>query len=208
MILCLTKTTRPRLNNKAFSLVELMMGVAFSLLLLAGVYGFYNVSSQSYSSGISGQHLQDAANIVLSKIISGAQETDGNTYRLASAVSYFIPNNNPNILYYCQASPCTAAEPTARWYTLDPTNTKVLYYHPTSNPLGYDIVYTAPEGSSFFNEQTNSKTLRFSPAAVTVPANVVEIDVALNKILAANITNKKLAVSGAASTFVLLRNHT
>ena len=65
------------MNNRAFNLVELMMAVAFSVLLLTGVYSFYNASSQSYSSGISGQTLQDGADIVLSKIIEGEQNQPG-----------------------------------------------------------------------------------------------------------------------------------
>ncbi len=198
---------RGNANNKAFSLVELMMAVAFSVLLMIGVYGFYSVSSQSYSSGVSGQTLQDGANIVLSKIIEGGTEPGGTVYRLATSASYYIPNGNPNVLYYCQDNPCSPADPTARWYTLDSTYTKVLYYHHTSNSLGYDVIYSAPAGSSFFNSATNSKTLRFLPAAVGTPLNVVEIDVALTQNLSAGITNKRLAVSGAASTFVLLRNH-
>lgn len=188
------------MNNHAFTMVELMMAVAFSVLLLTGVYGFYNVSSQTYSAGISGQALQDAANIALSQIIEGKTESTG-VYRLSTAKSYYIPNLNK--LYYCQDNSCSAADATARYYTLDPTNTKILYYHPTTNPLGYDIIYQAPTGSTL--------TLRFSyPQLGNPPAfssTVVEIDVALTRNLPANITNQRLAVSGAASTYVLLRNH-
>jgi hypothetical protein len=215
MTLCLTKyymkpkqlglLIRCLTNNKAFSLVELMVAVTFSVLLLTGVYSFYTVSSQSYSYGISGQTLQDGANIVLSKIIEGATEANGTVYRLSTSVSYYIPTGNPNILYYCQDSPCSSADTTARWYTLDPTNRKVLYYHPTSNPLGYDVIYSAPAGSSFLNPVSNSKTLRFSPATGT-PLNVVEIDVALTKNISGGTTTR-LANNGSASTFVLLRNH-
>ena len=123
-----------------------MVAVAFTVLLLTGVYGFYTASSQSYSSGISGQALQDGASIVISKIIEGGQEPSGSVIRLGTSSSFYIPNNNPNILYFCQDSSCSANDSTARWYTLDPTNTEVLYYHPTSNPLGYDVLYTAPAG--------------------------------------------------------------
>jgi hypothetical protein len=199
------------MNKKAFTLTEIMIAVAFTVLLLTGVYSFYNTSSQSYSSGISGQALQSGASIVISKIIEGGKEPNGLVIRLGTSASFYIPN--PNTLYFCQDNPCSAADNTARWYTLDPTNTEVLYHHPTSNPLGYDIVYTAPKGSSFFNSATNSKTLRFLPPTLG-PGNpappsttVVEIDVALTENLAAGITNQRLAISGAASTYVLLRNH-
>ena len=88
---------RIKMNNKAFNLVELIMAVSFSVLLMAGVYGFYNAASQSYSSGISGQNLQDGADIVLGKIIEGETES-GAVYRLSTAVSYMIPNGSTN---YC-----------------------------------------------------------------------------------------------------------
>ena len=209
------------MNNKAFSLVELMMAVAFSVLLMTGVFGFYNAASQTYSSGVSGQTLQDGADIVLSKIIQG--ETESNTvYRLSTAVSYLIPNGSANELYscggapqgtpcnagnffselyYCQDSPCAGSnDATARWYYLNNSGTAIIYHHPRSGGGAIDeTLYTAPAGSTM--------TLRFSPAAVSTPLNVVEIDVALTQNLAAGITNQRLAVSGAASTFVLLRNH-
>ena len=207
MTQCLIKNhIRSKQTNDGFSLVELLMAVAFSTLLMTGVYSFYSASSQSYSSGITEQTLQDGADIVLSKIIEGTAENNS-VYRLATAVSYYIPNNNSSMLYFCQNSPCSPVEPTARWYLLDSSNTKILYYHPTSNPLGFDVIYTAPTGSSFFNQATNSKTLRFSPAAVSTPSNVLEIDVALIKNVVTGTTNNKLSASGAASTFVLLRNH-
>jgi len=215
---------RTPMDHHAFTLVEMMVAVAFSVLLLTGVYGFYNTTSQSYSSGISGQTLQDGANIVLSKIIEGETES-GTVYRLSSAYSYMIPNgvgtalytcgggtqatpcNASNIsgeLYYCQITnpvvPCSNANATARWYYLNGAGTSVIYHHP--QPGGGTIeetIYTAPTGSTL--------NLRFSPAAVSTPLNVVEIDVDLLKILLPNITNSRLAISGAASTFVLLRSH-
>src|SRR5665213_2472258 len=100
MTLCLTKPMRAPMNHHGFTLVEMMMAVAFSVLLLTGVYGFYNASSQSFSSGISGQNFQDGANIVLSKIIEGESES-GVVYRLSTAVSYMIPNGSASALYSC-----------------------------------------------------------------------------------------------------------
>ena len=89
MIPCLTKPIRTTMNHHAFTLTEMMIGVSFSVLLLTAVYGFYNASSQSYNAGISGQTLQDGANIVLSKIITG--ETESNVvYRLETSVAYMI----------------------------------------------------------------------------------------------------------------------
>jgi len=225
MTQCLTKHMRIKTNLHGFSLVEILMAVAFSVLLLTGVYGFYSASSQSYSSGISGQTLQDAADIILSKISEG--ETEANVvYRLSTAVSYMIPNGAGNSLYtcggipqaapcninntttavelyYCQDSPCTYNDATARWYYLNATGTSVIYHHPTNNGKTIEeAIYTAPAGSGL--------SLRFSPAAVNTPSNVVEIDVALRQNLSTNLTNSRLAStsgSGAASTFILLRSH-
>ena len=208
---------RKLLNKNAFTMIEMMMAVGFSVLLLTGVYGFYNAASQSYSSGISSQILQDGANIVISKIMEGQWEAQTSAvYRVSTSAAYYIPNNLSNILYFCQDNPledpCTPTERSVRSYTVDASNQHVLYYHPTSNPLGYDIIYTAPAGSTL--------NVRFSPAqqpnptpppAYTTIPNVIEIDVALLQNLSSTgATNKRTSTtsgSGAATTFVLLRNH-
>jgi hypothetical protein len=192
------------MNNKAFSLVELMMAVAFSVLLMTGVYGFYNIASQTYTSGVNGQTLQDGVNIVLSKIIEGKTESNV-VYRLSTAVSYMIPNGSTGDLYYCQVSPCTSIDPTARRYYLNTTLDakgatiyQVTYHHPKGDgTIVDDNIYTAPNGSIL--------TLRFSPASVSTPFNVVEIDVALKQNLSQTANSR--TISGTASTFVLLRNH-
>lgn len=201
--------------------MELMMAVSFSVLLMTGIYGFYNASNQVYNSGVSEQNLQTAANIVLSKIIEGETES-GVVYRLSTAASYMIPNGTGNYLYscggspratpcnasnlsgelyYCQDSPCGGySDPTARWYYLNSGGTSVIYHHPKSNGgTVEETIYTAPAGSTL--------TLRFSPAQVGTPlspsANVVEIDVDLTS----GISISRLATCGDASTFVLLRDH-
>jgi hypothetical protein len=208
------------MDHHAFTLTELMVAVAFSVILLTGVCGFYSVSSQTYSSGISGEGLQDAANIVIKKTLEGESES-GTVYRLATGVSYMIPNgvgaalytcggatqaapcnanNATGEIYYCQDSPCSTADATARWYYLNSAGTSIIYHHPASGGgTVEETIYKAPKGSTM--------SLRFSPAAVSIPANVVEIDVALSQNLPSNVTNKRLAVTGAASTFILLRNH-
>jgi len=188
-------------NKKAFSLVELLTALSFSVFLVTGVIAFYNVAGKSYSSGATAQNLQNGASIVLTKIIEGAAES-GTVYRLSTSTATFIPN--VNTLFFCQVSPCSAAILPSRSYALDATNTKILYFHPTLNPLGYDVIYTAPTGSSFFNSATNSKTLRF----FSVPglSNVIEIDVALTQNVSPGMLNSRV-VSGSASTYILLRNH-
>ncbi|MDE2027324.1 MAG: type II secretion system protein [Candidatus Omnitrophica bacterium] len=210
-------------NNRGFTLLELLMAVAFSVLLLTAVYGFFNATNQTYSAGISGQNLQDAAHIILSKITEGETES-GNIYRLATGVAFLVPNgvgtalytcgggtqtapcntNNPyGELYYCQDSPCTPTDATARWYYLNSAGTAVMYHYP-GEPNNQDItIYTAPSGSTL--------SLRFSPAQVGSPlassTKTVEIDVDLTGNVSANITNRRLITSGDVSTYVLLRNH-
>jgi len=218
-----------KMNNKAFTLIELMAAVAFSVLLMTGVYGFYNVSSQTYNAGISGQTLQSSANTVISKIIEGESES-GTVYRLTTAVSFMIPNgvgtalyscggatqispcntNDPfGELYYCQVSSCLgAADPNARWYYINSIGTSVCYHHPWIGTFsvackGDQQIFVAPEGSSL--------TLRFSAPYLGTPpipsSKVVEVDVALIKNLSPGVTNQRLATSGTASTFILLRDN-
>jgi hypothetical protein len=197
-----------------------MMAVAFSVLLFTGVYGFYNASSQTYSAGVAGQNLQDGSDIILTKITEGESET-GTVYRLSTAISYLIPNGTgtslytcggatqilpcnstyPNSeLYYCQDSPCTPTDSTARWYYLNSAGTSVIYHHPSVSGGGTveETVYKAPTGSTM--------VLRFESATGT-PANVVEVDAALTQNLASNVTNARMATSGSGTTYVLLRDH-
>jgi len=214
MIRCLTK------NNKGFSLTEMMIAVAITLFLMAGVYGFYSTSSQVYNAGISGQILQDGANVILRKILAGETETS-TIYRLTSAVSYMIPIGTTNYmytcggaaqstpcnssnaageLYYCQDSPCTSGDSTARWYYLNSTGTGIYYHHPKGAGTTEELIYQAPANCTL--------KLRFVPGAVTLSGNVVEIDVDLAKNYAAGTTNARItSVSGDASTYALLRNH-
>ena len=234
MTQCLTKPMRTTINNHAFSMVELMLAVGFSVLLLTGVYGFFNAASQSYFAGIAGENLQDAANIVLSQITQGITESTG-VYRVSTAVSFMIPNGTTNYWYTCiggnpQATSCNTSQPnselyfcqdnscaqsggvnesTARWYYLNSTGNAVIYHHPKTGG-GYveQTIYTAPTGTSL--------TLRFTPAQQPNPSpppatiaipNVIEIDVALTRNSLGGITNQRLVFSGSASTFVLLRGH-
>ena len=217
MILCLTKTRFTKFNNKAFSLLELLMAVAFSVLLLTGVFGFYDIASQNYNSGLSGQNLQDGANIIIGKITKGDIEA-GSIYRLDTGQSYLIPNGVgaalytcggaaqaascnaswvSSELYYCQDNPCTPGDASARWWYLNSAGTAVKYHYP-GEPNNQDItIYTAPPASSI--------SLRFVSA--TASPNVVRIDAGLTANLFAGVTNLRLATSGAVTTFVLLRNH-
>ena len=195
----------------------MLVAISFTVFLMMGVFGFYDVASQSYNSGISGQNLQDGANLMLSKITKGDKEA-GVIYRLDTGQSYLVPNGvgsalytcggaqqaascnttwTSSELYYCQDNPCTPSDPTARWYYLNSAGTAIKYHYPgEANNLDITL-YTAPTGSSM--------SLRF--ASATLSANVVRIDAALTKNLFAGVTNLRMATSGAVTTFVLLRNH-
>jgi len=220
MIPCLIKPLDQHLDKKAFTLTELMVAVAFSIILMTGVYGFYSASSKSYSSGITGQTLQDTANEILNKIIEGETES-GTVFRLATATSYMIPNGSANSLYTCggsaQVAPCNSsntyselyfctdspcggsADLTARWYYLNSAGTSIIYHHPPRTGSGTveENIYTAPKGATII--------LRFAPATVNT-SFALEIDVALTQSINPTLANSRL-VTGAASTYVLLRNH-
>jgi len=217
MIRCLIKPIGITMNNKGFSLSELMMAVACTVFLMAGIASFYTISSQSYTTGMSGQILQNGANIVLSKIIDGDTES-GVVYRLSTAQTYMVPNGAANHLYtcggapqstscdvsqtaselyYCQDAPtyCNSSDATARWYYLNHAGSAVMYHYP--GEATDQAIYTAPTGSML--------TLRFSPATST-PLNAIEIDVAVTQNISGG-TTIRLAANGSASTYVLLRNH-
>jgi hypothetical protein len=156
---------------------------------------------------------------MISKMIEGEAES-GVVYRLETAVSYMIPNGVGTALYtcggsaqtapcnsswpyselyFCQDSPCTYTDSTARWYYLNSTGTSLIYHHPAAGGgTKEETVFTAPADSTL--------SLRFV-AATNTPSNAVEIDTAAIQTIAARITNQRLAASGAASTYVLLRNH-
>lgn len=213
------------MHNEAFTLMEMTIASAVTLFLMAGVYGFYVATSQDYASGVSQQTLQNGANTVLSKIIEGETEANNVVFRLSTAVSYMIPNGAANALYtcggapqaapcnannlfgelyYCQVNPCNQVNnvnvPSARWYYINNAGTSIIYHHPNTQGIPVDeTIYTAPTGTTL--------ALRFAPAT-NLPANEVAISVALTKNLAGNITNQRLATSGTATTFVLVRNHT
>ena len=197
------------MDNRAFSMGELMVAVICTVLLMTGVYSFYTVASQSYSTGITGQTLQEGSNIVISKIIEGDTES-GSVYRLSTAASYSIPNGTLNHLYTCggapQIAPCdpsqpaselifTAKDDSTRWYYLNHSGSAVMYHYP--GEVADKPIYTAPKNSKL--------TLRFSPAT-SAAANVVEIDAALTENVSGGTTTR-LATNGSASTYVLLRDH-
>lgn len=185
----LFKPMRKLMNNKAFNMVELLMAVAFSLILLTGVYGFYTAASQVYSSGISAQVLQNAAGILLSQIIEGQTESNV-VYRLSTAETYTIADGttgaNTSNLYKCggaaQITPCNTGNPSSEIYFCqdNPANyvpstncnyndTTARWYYLNFN--GSAVIYHHPTTNGGTVEQTiytapkgSTINLRFSPA--------------------------------------------
>ena len=195
MIPCLIERMCIKMNKRAFTLIEVLIATAFSVVLILVVVTFYSVTRKVYSSGLSMQLLEDGANIVLSKIIEGKTEPGG-VFRLAQAVSYcFGPGTNctpssPNQLYFI------GTDGINRWYHLNNTSTSLLYHHPTAgSPLGADeMIYTAPAGATL--------TLSFwPPTAIDPNFKYPAADVGITVTLTQN------TVTGSVSTLVDLRNH-
>lgn len=184
------------MNKKAYTLVEIMVSLTLALIVIIGMFNFYNVTRQVYSSSISRQTLEQGANLVLSKMIEGGTEPGG-VYRLMQGVSYCIGAGVSPSCHTAITSELHFWGPDGieRWYHLNSTNTSLLYHHPmASNTQGADeMIYTAPRGTTI--------TLLFWIPAVNYSAAVVGASVTLTQnVLGATIT-------GSATTLVNLRNH-
>lgn len=172
-------------NHKAFSLIETLMAVVFTVILVMVVVNFYNVTRVAYVTGVAEQTFQDGVNVMLSQIIQGKTEPSG-VFRLSEAVSYSIPNLSE--LHFW------GTDDVERWYRLNNTSTQLIYHHPTAAGTVDEVIYSAPAGATI--------TLRFSvPAVANYTSSVVGVDVALSQ----NINGR--TVIGSASTIIHLRNH-
>jgi competence protein ComGC len=174
-----------RIENKAYTLVEVLIATVFSVILVGAVVNAYSSTKQIYSTGIAGGGLQDGANAILTKMIGGKSEPTG-TYRLEEAVSYTIPSlSQLNFV---------GTDAVQRWYYLNAGATAVLYHHPTAGGTINETIYTAPANTII--------TLRFSaPSGAQYTGVVVGIDVALSQVIFGQ------TVTGSASTYVNIRNH-
>ena len=186
------------MNKKAFTLVEILMATAITLILVVGMFNYYYVSKTAYITGLSKQMLADGANLVLSKISEGGIESGGGVYRLAQGVSYCIGSGTSPSCGVVSTSElhfwCT--DGIERWYRLGSGSASLIYHHPTTgNPSGADeTVYTTPTGSTF-------STLLFCIPTGNYPAANVGVSVTL----AQNVSGK--TITGSATTIVNLRNH-
>lgn len=220
---------RTKMNNNAFSLVEVLMAVTFTVLLMTGVYGFYNTSSRVFSSGVTGDTLQNVANVILQKIIEGESES-GVVYRLATSDSYAIADGISHILplpflsydtrYSCggapQTTPCntmSTSGPISELYFCqdnpgnDPcgitnADTPRWYY---LNSTGTAIKYHHPAAGG----GTQEETIYTAPPGATIKLRFSPAAVATNQVhvVEIDVSLTQGTSSGSASTFVLLRNH-
>lgn len=172
-------------NEKAFTIVEILVATLIGLSLIGAVASVYILSNKTYSIGVARQWLQDETNIILTKIIEGKQEPGG-VVRLCEAVSYNIVNISE--LHF------TGTDSTERWFRLNNSSTSLIYHHPTTSGNVDETIYTAPIGVTI--------TLRFSiPSGAQYTGVVVGIDVALTNTISGR------TVSSSASTYVNIRNH-
>ncbi len=173
------------INNKAFTLVEVMLAAAIAVFMMGIVFSFYYLGNKTYSMGISRQQLQDDADVILAKIIKGKSEPGG-VFRLSEAVSYNIVGISE--LHF------VGADGIERWFSLNNSSTSIIYHHPTASGITNETIYTAPTGATI--------TLRFSiPFGPQYTGVVIGIDAAVTKNVSGN------AISGSASTYVNIRNH-
>ncbi len=173
------------MNKRAFTLVEILIAMALGIVLIGAVFNAYNLVRPIYTVGLARQGLQDGANTVINKILTGKTEVGG-IYRLPEAVSFVIVAID-NLSFVGQ-------DGSTRSYRLNGAATQVIYNHPSGAGAVDEVVYTAPTGSVI--------TLRFSnPGCVNCAAVAVQIDVSLTQTVSGR------AVSGSASTIVNVRNH-
>ena len=175
--------------KNGYTLVEIIVSTAITIILITILYNFYTVANLIYSTGLSTQALEDGANTVLIKMIEGKSEPTG-MFRLAEGVSYTIPSiNRINFV---------GTDGVTRSYRLNNSATALIYNHLTIAGATDETIYTAPVGATII--------LRFSvPNVVNNATAVVNIDVALTQ-PARNSAGSRL-LSGSASTIVNLRNH-
>ncbi len=183
--------------KSGFTLVEMLVTTAITIILLIGLFNFYYVSKVVYTSGITRQALQNASGVVLSKIIQGGKEQpSGGVYRLAQGTRYCIGTGAS-----CGGAVSTAElhywgpDNIERWYRLGGANTSLIYHHPIAgNAAGADeTIYTAPSGATL--------TLLFWIPSGNYPAANAGASVTLTQIVYGK------TFTGSSTTVVNLRNH-
>ena len=174
-----------RINNKAFTLAEIIIAASIAVFITGAVFSFDYLANHTITNGMSRQQFQNDANIVLTKIIGGKSEPGG-VFRLSEAVSYNIASISE--LHF------VGIDGIERWFSLNNTSTSIIYHHPTASGTTDEIIYSAPTRATI--------TLRFSiPSGPQYTGVVIGIDVAITKNVSSSV------ISGSASTYVNIRNH-
>ena len=155
----------PRSNKKAHTLAELLIASALVIILIASVLGSFVFTNSFYKTSVIRENFQRAAFVAMGKIIKGSYETSNPStgmIRLAEASLYGfakdrtepVPPPPPgNTIYFftlaeTMASSYTNTTPYNRWFTLNSTNTSIIYHHPTSSGSIDEVIYTAPAGAN------------------------------------------------------------
>ena len=173
-------------RERAFSLPELIVAGFLASMFTAVLLTALITARQTCTSVSTEQGLQQAANIVMNKIIKGGSEPGG-TFRLSEATSYTIASISE--LHF------TGTDGKERRYFLNGTGTELWYRCPAAGGGTSDqLVYRAPTGTAL--------TLRFWPLAGATYTNItVGIDVGL----ARTVNGKN--ITGSATTMINIRNH-
>lgn len=188
----------PLANQKAFTLVELMVSVVLAVVMAIAAYGAVVTAQRISEAGSAEQDLQLTANTIMNKIVKGNLEPSG-FVRLSEAATYDTSNGISDFRF------TIGTDTTIRRYYLSADGRQILYNHPSSTGAVQDeVIYTAPANTVI--------TLRFyAPTPVVLPAQggpgdvyngvVIAIDVGLST----NVRGR--TINGSASTWVNLRNH-
>lgn len=183
---CLKHERSQLLNNKGFTLAELLVAIGLSALFTGVIFAALASSRQICASVTADQDLQQTANVIMNKLIKGGSES-GAIFRLSEAKSYTIISISE--LHF------VGADNIERRYFLSNTGTELRYRHPVGGSTSDELIYRAPPGTTL--------TVRFWPLAGNNYTNItVGIDVGLSKMV--NGRN----VIGSATTMINIRNHT
>ena len=171
------------MNNKAFTITELLVTSVIILLIYGSAIGAYLIIQGTYQGWMTEYNMQRNVNLVMLRIQRGVREDTG-IFGLRSAVSYTLPVVNPA----ASEIDFVGTDGNTRRYFLR-NNNSIIYESPTQSPR-QQTVYTVPAGSSI--------TLQFwKPRS---DGETVEVYLSVSK------RTQNRNVSGSLLTYVNLRN--
>lgn len=173
---------RMKLIKSGFTLTELLVAAVIAIFIVGAAVSFFYSTNRASSMGVSRQELQNAAHVVLTRMVDGKSLPSG--IPLSEAVSCHQPGGILSELHFIDING------TERSFRLGAASRSVIYNYPSGPGTVDEVIYTAPAGANV--------TLRFSEP---YPDIVVNIDVAIT----GNVSGR--TVCGSASTYVNMRNH-